>query len=343
AAIEAIKAGKTKYTAVDGTPGLKQAIIHKFKKENQLDYQANQILVSCGAKHSFSNLFQALLNPGDEVIIPAPYWVSYPDMVKLADATPIIIQADINQHFKITPQQLEKHINTKTKLFILNSPSNPTGVAYSQQELAALGEILLQHPNVIIATDDIYEHILWSQDKFCNIVNACPKLYDRTVVINGVSKVYAMTGWRIGYAAGPAELIGAMKKHQSQNTSGPNSIAQAAAEAALIGDQHCVGEMVKVFQQRHDYLYQELKQLNGIECIPAQGTFYLFPNITQAMRNLNLESDIAFASQLIEKQGVAIVPGTAFGAPGHLRFSYATSLDVLREAVKRLRIFLEPT
>ena len=254
AAIEAINAGKTKYTPVDGTPGLKKAVIDKFKRENGLDYEAGQILVSSGGKQSFFNMALALLNDGDEAIIPAPYWVSYPDMVKVAGGVPVILETDLDSRFKITPQQLEQAITPKTRLFVINSPSNPSGMAYSKEELAALGEVLKKHPDIVIATDDMYEHILWTGQPFVNIVNACPELYDRTVVMNGVSKAYSMTGWRIGYAGGPQKLIAAMKKVQSQSTSNPASISQAAAEAALSGDQQCVKDMVKAFKERHDYV-----------------------------------------------------------------------------------------
>ena len=273
AAIEAINAGKTKYTPVDGTPGLKKAVIDKFKRENGLDYEAGQILVSSGGKQSFFNMALALLNDGDEAIIPAPYWVSYPDMVKVAGGVPVILETDLDSRFKITPQQLEQAITPKTRLFVINSPSNPSGMAYSKEELAALGEVLKKHPDIVIATDDMYEHILWTGQPFVNIVNACPELYDRTVVMNGVSKAYSMTGWRIGYAGGPQKLIAAMKKVQSQSTSNPASISQAAAEAALSGDQQCVKDMVKAFKERHDYVVDALNKLPGVTCAPGDGTF----------------------------------------------------------------------
>jgi len=254
AAIEAINAGQTKYTAVDGTPALKKAIIEKFKRDNNLDYEANQILVSSGGKQSFFNLALAILNPGDEVIIPAPYWVSYPDMVLVAEGSPVVLETSADTRFKITPDQLEQAITDRTRLFVINSPSNPSGMAYSMDELKALGDVLKRHPQVMIATDDMYEPILWTGAAFANIVNATPELYDRTFVLNGVSKAYSMTGWRIGYAAGPAKVIGAMKKIQSQSTSNPASISQAAAVAALNGPQDCVKVMVEAFKERHDYL-----------------------------------------------------------------------------------------
>ena len=275
AAEKAINDGFTKYTAVDGTASLKQAIIDKLSRDNQLNYTANQVLVSCGGKQSFFNLCQALLNEGDEVIIPAPYWVSYPDMVLLADGKPVIVEADIKQNFKITPEQLDAAITDKTRLVVINSPSNPSGIAYSKQELAALGQVLLKHPHVLVATDDMYEHILWTEESFSNIVMACPELYDRTIVLNGVSKAYSMTGWRIGYAAGPEKLIKAMKKVQSQSTSNPTSISQVAAEAALNGDQSCVETMLAAFKERSEYVYKRLNAIEGITCLPSDGTFYV--------------------------------------------------------------------
>lgn len=336
AARQAIQRGETKYTAVDGTAGLKQAVIDKFQRDNGLSYAPEQILVSTGGKQSFYNLAQALLDAGDEVIIAAPYWVSYPDMVLLADATPVIIEAGIEQHFKITPAQLEAAITPRTRLVVLNSPSNPTGVAYSRAELAALGEVLLRHPQLLIATDDMYEHILWTEEPFVNIVMACPALYERTIVLNGVSKAYSMTGWRIGYAGGPAELIGAMKKVQSQSTSNACSIAQAAAQAALEGPQDCIGEMVAAFKQRHDVLIAALNELPGFSCLPSDGTFYAFPDVHEAMQRLGSEDDVAFAETLLTEAGVALVPGSAFGAPGYVRLSYATSMENLTNAVSRI-------
>ncbi len=342
AAKKALDDGFTKYTPVDGLPSLKNAIIAKFARDNKFDYKPNQILVSCGGKQSFFNLAQALLNEGDEVIIPAPYWVSYPDMVILADATPIIVEAGIEQNFKITAEQLEATINSRTRLFVINSPSNPTGVAYSEAELKALGEVLLKHPQVLIATDDMYEHIRWTGKPFVNILNACPELYDRTVVLNGVSKAYSMTGWRIGYAGGPADLIGAMKKIQSQSTSNPAAISQKAAEAALLGDQSPVEEMVKAFKKRHDFVYKTLNDMPGVKCTPADGTFYSFPDLTDVITAAkDINSDVEFAEQLLIKAGVAMVPGTAFGAPNCIRISFAASMEVLEDALSRLRKFIE--
>ena len=338
AAIEAINSGFTKYTAVDGTPELKQAIISKFKRDNGFDYEANQILVSCGGKQSFFNLAQAMLNPGDEVIIPAPYWVSYPDMVILAGATPVIVEAGIEQSFKITPDQLEKAITADTRLFVINSPSNPTGVAYTKAELAALGEVLRRYPQVVIATDDMYEHILWADEPFSNILNACPDLYDRIIVLNGVSKAYSMTGWRIGYAAGPKPLITAMKNIQSQSTSNPTSISQVAAQVALEGDQNCINTMLKAFKERHDFVVKELNSMHGVQCIESQGTFYAFPSMHGVINSHSeAKDDVALAEFFLNEAEVALVPGSAFGAPGYMRLSYATSMENLTEALKRIK------
>ncbi|TBW54612.1 pyridoxal phosphate-dependent aminotransferase [Marinobacter halodurans] len=338
AAIEAIKGGQTKYTAVDGTPGLKKAIIEKFKRDNGLEYEANQILVSSGGKQSFFNLALATLNPGDEAIIPAPYWVSYPDMVLVAEGRPVILETSAGSRFKITAQQLEDAITDKTRLFVLNSPSNPSGMAYSMDELKAIGEVLKKHPQVMIATDDMYEPILWTGQPFCNILNATPELYDRTFVLNGVSKAYSMTGWRIGYAAGPARIIGAMKKIQSQSTSNPCSISQAAAQAALEGPQECVGEMVKAFKERHDYLVDALNGIHGVECLKGDGTFYVFPSFQGAIDARDgVSNDVELAEMLLKEAGVALVPGSAFGAPGHMRLSFATSMENLQKAVERLK------
>ena len=337
AAIDAIHAGFTKYTAVDGTPSLKQAIIAKFERDNGLRYQPNQVLVSCGGKQSFFNMAQAYLNPGDEAIIPAPYWVSYPDMVLLAEGKPVIIQAGLEQGFKITPEQLRAAITDKTRLVVLNSPSNPTGVAYTTAELAALGEVLLQYPDILIASDDMYEHILWADEPFANIVTACPDLYDRTLVMNGVSKAYSMTGWRIGYAAGPEWLVKAMKKVQSQSTSNPTSISQVAAEAALNGDQGCIQEMLGAFKQRHDFVVEELNRIKGVTCLPSQGAFYSFPDMREAISSLDgINDDVELAEYLLNEVGVALVPGSAFGQPGYMRLSFATSMENLSNALKRI-------
>ena len=337
AAIEAIRAGQTRYTAVDGTAALKQAIQDKFKRDNGLTYEANQILVSSGAKQSLYNLFSAVLNAGDEVVIPAPYWVSYPDMALLADATPCIVHADQSQRFKITPSQLDAAMTEHTRIVVLNSPSNPTGSAYSRAELEALGEVLRAYPNALIASDDIYEHILWTDEDFSNIVMACPDLNDRTVVVNGVSKAYAMTGWRIGYATGPVDVIAAMRKIQSQSTSNASSISQAASVAALNGDQSVIGPMVKAFRDRHDFVVERLNAMQGVSCIAGDGTFYAYPDVSGAMAALDgVNSDTALAEYLISEAKVAVVPGTAFGLSGHVRISYATSMDNLEKAMDRL-------
>jgi aspartate aminotransferase len=282
-----------------------------------------------------------LLNAGDEVIIPAPYWVSYPDIVLLAEGVPVIIQAGQDQNFKITPDQLTGSITTRTRLVVINSPSNPTGVAYTGAELEALAEILLQHPHVLVATDDMYEHILWRDEPFSNILTVCPELYDRCIVLNGVSKAYSMTGWRIGYAGGPAELISAMKKIQSQSTSNPTSIAQVAAQAALEGDQGCIAVMLKAFKERHDFVYAALNDMSGVSCLPGQGTFYSFPSFHEAMSKANITDDVIMAERLLEEAGVAVVPGSAFGAPGHMRLSFATSMENLQQAMQRISAFLK--
>lgn len=336
AAISAITSGFTKYTAVDGTPALKTAIINKFKNDNGLEYAANQILVSCGGKQSFFNLSLALLNPGDEVVIPAPYWVSYPDMVKIAEGVPFVIETTAEARFKITAEQLDAAITEKTKLVVLNSPSNPSGMAYSTAELAALGEVLRKYPDVLVATDDMYEHILWTEEPFNNILTVNPDLYDRTIVLNGVSKAYSMTGWRIGYAAGPQPLIASMKKIQSQSTSNPTSIAQVAAQAALEGDHQCVKDMVKVFKQRHDYMVKALNEIDGIECLEGDGTFYIFPDFSGLQAKMDCATDTDLAEKLLEA-GVALVPGSAFGTPGHMRISFATSDENLQKSVERLK------
>jgi aspartate aminotransferase len=340
AAIKAIEAGFTKYTAVDGIAELKTAIINKFKRDNQLTYLPEQVLVSCGGKHSFFNLCQALLNAGDEVIIPAPYWVSYPDMVQLAEGVPVIIHADMKSGFKITPEQLEAAITDKTKFVVINSPSNPTGVTYSRAELVALGAVLVRHPQIVVVTDDIYEHISWGNEPFINIVTACPELYANAVVLNGVSKAYSMTGWRIGYAAGPQWLIAGMKKIQSQSTSNPTSIAQVAAQEALDGDQSCIKGMVDAFKSRHDHVVQRLNAMPGISCLPSQGAFYSFPDCHEAIAKLGLDDDLGFAEYLINEAGVAMVPGSAFGAPGHMRLSFATSIENLDKALDRVETCL---
>ena len=336
AAIEAIHNGQTRYTAVDGTPALKQAIIDKFKRQNNLDYTDTQVMASSGGKQVFYNLCQAVLDKGDEVIIPSPYWVSYPDMVILADATPIVVETGLEQDFKITPKQLEQSITDKTKLFIINSPSNPTGAVYSKDELQALADVLINHPKVLVITDDIYEHIRWGNDDFINIVMAEPKLKDRTIILNGVSKGYAMTGWRIGYGAGPEAIIKAMKKIQGQSTSNPCSIAQAAALEALNGDQSIIDTMVNAFEERHEYIVNALNAIDGVECPRSQGAFYSFPRVEGLIKRLGLKDDVEFSTYCLEKLNIALVPGSAFGASGYVRFSFATSMDNIKQAVEKL-------
>ena len=342
AAIAAINKGFTKYTAVGGTPSLKQAIIAKLKRDNSLDYTAKQILVSCGGKQSFFNLVLATIDPGDEVIITAPYWVSYPDIVIIAEGKPVIVQADIAQGFKLTPQQLEAAITPKTRMIVINSPSNPSGAMYTLEDLKALGAVLRKHPQILIASDDMYEHIQLGADNFCNILDACPDLYNRTMVLNGVSKAYAMTGWRIGYAAGPEAIITAMENVQSQSTSNPTSISQVAAEAALNGDQDCLAPMIKAFRERHEFVVTAFNNIPGLKCIKAGGAFYAFPDAREAIARLHQQgkikeaNDLALSEYLLNEAGVAVVPGSAFGSEGYFRISFATSMGNLEQALARI-------
>jgi len=336
AGVEAIRKGLTRYTAVDGTTELKDAIIAKFKRENGLTYERSQILVSSGAKQTCFNLCAALLDPGDECVIPAPYWVSYPDMVILADGVPVTIYGGAEQGYKITPEQLAAAITPRTKLFILNSPSNPTGAAYTASELKALGAVLDRHPQVVIAADEMYEHIYWAPEPYMSFAQANPLLYARTVTINGVSKAYAMTGWRIGYCGGPKELVTAMSTVQGQSTSNASSISQRAATVALNASQDCVKEMNKAFKERHDFVVAGLNAIPGISCRAGAGTFYAFANIEGAMRSLGLKDDNAFAEYLLVEAGVAVVPGSGFGAPGQIRLSFACSMKTLEEALRRI-------
>jgi aspartate aminotransferase len=333
---QAIDCGQTRYTPVDGTMDLKLAIQKKFARDNSLHYDPAQILVSGGAKQSCFNACQAILGPGDEAIVPAPYWVSYPDMVRLAEAEPVIIDTDIDSGFRISPQQLEKAITPRTRFLFLNSPSNPTGACYSRRQLTELGEVLKEHPDIVIAADEIYEHIYWAESPFCSFAEACPDLYERTITINGVSKVYAMTGWRIGYAGGPAAVISAMKTIQSQSTSNPCSISQAASIVALNGDQSCVDEMREAYRKRHDYIVDALNDIEGFECRKTDGAFYAFPRITGALTKQGLAGDTELVAWLLSEADVAMVPGSAFGAPGYVRISFACSLDTLKEAVARI-------
>ena len=338
AAIAAIRAGATKYTPVDGTAELKAAIQRKFQRDNQLSYDAAQIIVSTGGKQTLFNLCLALLGPGDEAIIPAPYWVSYPDMVRLADADAIIVDTGIDADFKITPEQLSAAITDRTRLLFLNSPSNPTGASYTQAEIRALGVVLEQHPQVLVVADDMYEKIYWGSEPFASFATVCPDLFDRTVTVNGVSKAYAMTGWRIGYAAGPKELIKAMSTVQSQCTSNACSVSQAAAVAALDGDQSVVAQMTSEYRRRHDFLVPALNEIPGFECRPGEGTFYAFPHIAGSLEPLGLTDDVRFCEYLLEKAELALVPGSAFGAPGYVRFSFACSMESLELALQRLNI-----
>ena len=341
AAIRAMRAGQTKYTAVEGTLSLRRAVVDKFKRDNGLSYTTNQVLVSSGGKQSFFNLCQAVINPGDEVVVPAPYWVSYPEIVAIAGGTPVMPYAGADQAYRLTPAQLEAAISKRTRLVVINSPSNPTGMAYRRAELLAFGEVLRKHPGVLIATDDMYEPFIWHGEPFCNIVMVCPDLYDRTLVLNGCSKAYAMTGWRIGYAGGPEAIIKAMGNMQSQSTSNPCSISQAAAEAALNGDQECVRVMCRAFHERHDYVHKTLKAMPDVSVLPADGTFYAFPDFSRVIQRLKLKDDIELCERLLVDAGVAVVAGSSFGAPGHVRLSFATSMDNLKGALGRIHGFLE--
>jgi aspartate aminotransferase len=342
AAKAAIDNGFTKYTPVGGIPGLKKAIVEKFKRENGFDYTVNEVIVGVGGKQCIFNLALAVLNPGDEVIVPAPFWVSYADIAIVAEAKPVIVQCGIEQDFKITPAQLEAAITPKTRMFMINSPSNPTGSVYTREELAALGAVLKKHPNILVATDDMYEHVNLSGVPFVNILNATPELKDRTVVLNGVSKAYSMTGWRIGYAAGPAKIIKAMEILQSQSTSNPTSISQVAAQAALEGPQECIEPMLQAFRERHEFVVNRFNQMRGLKCIKAGGAFYAFPDARAAIANLHTEgkikeaTDLALSDYLLETVGVAVVPGSAFGAEGYFRISFATSMENLRNALDRI-------
>ena len=342
AAKAAIDAGYTKYTPVSGIPALKQAIVNKFKTENGFDYAINEVIVGVGGKQTIFNLCLAVLNKGDEVVIPAPYWVSYADIAIVAEAVPVIIDCGIEQGFKLLPAQLDAAITPKTKIVMLNSPSNPTGAVYNLAELQALGEVLLKHPHVLVATDDMYEHVNLTGEKFYNILNAAPALKSRCIVLNGVSKAYSMTGWRIGYAAGPAYIIKAMEILQSQSTSNATSISQHAAVAALSGSQDCIKPMVTAFKERHAYVVNRFNAMLGLSCLMAGGAFYAFPDARVAIKNLhkagkiNAATDMAFAEYLLEKFDVAVVPGSAFGAEGYFRISFATSMDNLQEALDRI-------
>lgn len=347
AAIDAINKGKTRYTAASGTLELRQAIVNKFSRENNLTFQTDEIIVSAGGKHSLYNVFQAIINDGDEVIIPAPYWVSYPDMVLLANGTPVFVNSYITDNFKMSAKKLQQAITPKTRAVILNSPNNPTGMAYSVHELRELAEVLIQHPNICIITDDLYEHLSFSNDKFVNIANIMPELLSRTIVINGVSKAYSMTGWRIGYAAcTDKSVIKAMDIIQSQSTSNPCSIAQYAAEAALNGGLTCVEPMRQSFIKRHEFAVSRINDINGLSCIKAQGAFYVFISCIDAIEilfkqnKINEKNDIAFSDYVLENCLVAVVPGSAFGLEHHVRISFATSIEELTKAFDRIEKLL---
>ena len=344
AGIAAINAGKTKYTAVDGIPELKRAICDKFKRDNGLDYAPAQISVGTGGKQILYNALMATMNPGEEVIIPAPYWVSYPDMVLLAGGTPIIAPATLENNFKLTPEALEEAITPNSKWFIFNSPSNPTGAGYSWDELKALTDVLMRHPHVWVMTDDTYEHLAYDDFKFCTPAQVEPALYDRTLTVNGVSKAYAMTGWRIGYAAGPEKLIGAMRKVQSQSTSNPCTISQWAAVEALNGTQDYIHENNKMFARRRDLVVEMLNAIKGMVCPIPEGAFYVYPSIAgligkTSAAGVEITDDETFATALLEETGVAVVFGAAFGLSPNFRISYATSDAALKEACTRIQNF----
>jgi aspartate aminotransferase len=343
AGIDAIRNGFTRYTNVDGVNELKDAIIAKFERDNGIRYERAQILVSSGAKQTIYTLCMAVLDPGDECIIPAPYWVSYPDMVLLADGLPVMPFAGASQGYKITPRQLAAAITPKTRLVLLNSPCNPTGAAYTKAELRGLGDVLLQHPRILIGTDDMYEKIYWAPEPFHSLLTVVPELYGRTVTINGCSKAYAMTGWRLGYCGGPKEIITAMGTIQGQSTSNASSISQKAAIAALGAEQECVVKMNEAFRARHDFIVAGLNSLPGVSCLPAAGTFYAFADVSKAMATHGCRDDNEFAELLLSEGGVAVVPGSGFGAPGHMRLSFACSMQTLENALERMRKVLTTT
>ena len=344
AAIKAINSGFTKYCPVSGTPDLKDAIIKKFKEDNNLEYTREQVMVSCGGKHSLFNLFQTIFDEGDEVIIPAPYWVSYPDMAVLAGAVPVFITTSDKNHFKVKPTEIEKVITKKTKAFILNSPSNPTGNTYTKEELEEIADICIKN-NLLIISDEIYEKLVYDNFKFFSIAQVSKEVKDHTIVVNGVSKAFAMTGWRIGYAAGPKEIIAAMTKMQSQSTSCPTSISLKAATEALNGDKACLETMRVEFEKRRNYIVDRLNKINGITCLKPEGAFYVFPNISNLLEKTYngklINTDIELADYLLEEAKIAVVPGSAFGAKGFIRFSYATSMEKIVEGLNRLEAALK--
>ncbi len=342
AAVAAIWRGETKYTKVDGTPELKAAVAEKFRRENGLDYAPEQIIVSAGGKQVIYNALVATLNPGDEVLVPTPYWVSYPDMVRLAGGVPRFVTGDMKNGFKITPEELDAALTPRTKWFIFNSPSNPTGAAYSREEIAALGEVLLRHPHVLVLTDDMYEHITYDGFVFTTMAQVVPDLYPRTLTANGVSKAYAMTGWRLGYAGGPKKIVRAMAKVQGQTTSNASSISQAAAVAALTGPQDFIAERARIFADRRDLVLAMLADAEGLSCTRPQGAFYAYPSCAGVIGRRTpagkvIENDLDFVTHLLESEGVAAVHGAAFGHSPHFRISYATDSESLREAMTRIQ------
>jgi len=344
AAINAINSGFTKYCPVSGTPDLKDAIIKKFKEDNNLEYTREEVMVSCGGKHSLFNLFQTIFDEGDEVIIPAPYWVSYPDMAVLAGAVPVFITTSDKNHFKVKPTEIEKVITKKTKAFILNSPSNPTGNTYTKEELKEIADICIKN-NLLIISDEIYEKLVYDNFKFFSIAQVSKEVKEHTIVVNGVSKAFAMTGWRIGYAAGPKEIIAAMTKMQSQSTSCPTSISLKAATEALNGDKACLETMRVEFEKRRNYIVDRLNKINGITCLKPEGAFYVFPNISSLLEKTYngklINTDIELADYLLDEAKIAVVPGSAFGAKGFIRFSYATSMEKIVEGLNRLEAALK--
>lgn len=341
AARQAIDDGFTHYTAIDGYTGLKEAVQAKFRRENRLDYGLENIMVTCGAKQGLYNICQTLIRPGDEAVIPQPYWVSYPAMVIMAEGEPVFARCPMEAGFRLTPGALDDAISNKTRLVFLNSPHNPTGRVYTADEFADIGEVLRRYPDLFIVCDEIYEHLRWGKAPYVNFLNVNPDLRDRCLVVNGVSKAYAMTGWRVGYLAGPADIVQAMNKLQGQSTAGTSSISQRAACEALNGDQSVVDKMVEGFRERHQRILPEVQDLPGVQCEPAEGTFYLFPDFSEVIaRRDDIADDIYLADRLLHEASVALVPGSAFGAPGHLRLSFSNDLETCLEGVRRIKQFL---
>ncbi len=340
AVIAALQAGDTRYTPVGGSTRLREAVAAKFRRENGLHVDAEQVLVSSGAKQSCYNACQALLGPGDEAIIPSPYWVSYPDMIRLAEARPVIIETEPEDGFRLSPERLAENLTPHTRLLVVNSPCNPTGAVHTREDWLAIGAVLRDFPRVVVLADDIYEHIYWAESPFTTFATACPDLADRTMSVNGVSKCYAMTGWRIGYAAGPRPIIDAMMTIQGQSTTSACTISQAAACAALEGDQQPVRQMCDAYRQRHDFVIEAVNRIPGFRCAPTGGTFYAFTEISEALTATGMDNDIAFCERLLQDTGVALVPGSAFGAPGYLRLSFTVSLPSLQDALTRMHRFI---